>query len=68
VPEEYIIRAEMWPVNVQIHSSNYKWQLRVSATKQPTTGPLYEKQTSKSYTYSLHVVKNNKWKIYQPYI
>jgi len=32
-PLEYIIRGEMWPLNVQLHGSNYKWQLHVSATK-----------------------------------
>jgi hypothetical protein len=33
VSVEYIIRNEMWSVNVQLQCSNYKWQLHVSATK-----------------------------------
>jgi hypothetical protein len=68
VPVEYIIRAETWPVNAQLHCSNYKWQLHVSATNQPSSGSSYEKQTGKSSTYCLHIIKNNKWKIYEPYI
>jgi len=30
---EFIMRAEMYPVNAQLHCSNYKWQLHLSATK-----------------------------------
>jgi hypothetical protein len=30
VPLEYIIRAEMWLINAQLHCSNYKWQLQNS--------------------------------------
>src|SRR5215510_12867053 len=33
VPLQYIIRSEMWPVNAQLHCSNYIRQLHVSATK-----------------------------------
>ena len=52
VPLQYTVRAEMWPVKTQLHCSNYKWQLHVSATQQPSSGHLYEKR--KFYTCSLY--------------
>jgi len=33
VPLPYTVRAEMWPFKTQLHCSNYKWQLDVSATQ-----------------------------------
>jgi len=33
VPQEYVIRAEIFSVNAQLHCRNYKWQLDASATK-----------------------------------
>jgi len=33
VPLQYIITTEMWPIKAQLHCSNYKWQLHVSATQ-----------------------------------
>ena len=67
VPLEYIIRTGMWPLNVQLHCSNYKWQLHVSAKKQPT-GCLCEKYKRKPYTCSLHIDNNDQQKISQPNI
>jgi len=29
---QYTVRAEMWTFKTQLHCSNYKWQLHVSAT------------------------------------
>ena len=58
VPLEYKIGAEIFPINAQIHCSNYKWQLHVSATQQPPSGSLCEKYKRKFYTCSLHKVNN----------
>jgi len=30
---QYTVRGEMWPFKTQLHCSNYKWQLHVSATQ-----------------------------------
>ena len=56
---EYTIREETWPVNAQLHCSNYKWKLHVSPTKYPISGSLCEKYKRKFYTCSLHKVKND---------
>ena len=66
-PLEYI-RAEIYPVNAQLHCRNYKWQLPVSATEQSSSSCLNGKYRIKFYTCSLHTVKNNKHKISWPYI
>ena len=50
VPLEYIVIKEGKLVNAQLHWSNYKWQLHVSATKKPSSGSLCEKKKGKSYT------------------
>ena len=52
---KYIISAESWLVYRQLQCSNYKWQLHVSATKQPS-GYLSEKYTRKSHTCSLQMI------------
>ena len=57
----------MWPINAQLHCSNYRRQLHVSATQWQSAGCLCEIHKSKSYTFSLHTVKNNMWKISQHY-
>ena len=51
---EYTIREETQTVNAQLHCKNYKWQLHVPATQQPTAGCLCEQYNSKSHIYSLH--------------
>ena len=51
VPLQYTVWAEMWPFKTQLHCSNYKWQLHVSATQQPSSGCLCEKYKRKFYTY-----------------
>ena len=33
VPLEHIVRVDMWPINTQLHCSNYKWQLHFAAKK-----------------------------------
>ena len=50
-------KKEMWTVNVQLHCSNYKWQLHASATKWPSSSCLCENYRTKSYTCSLHSAK-----------
>jgi hypothetical protein len=64
VPLEYTIRAKMWPVNAQLHCSNYKWYLHVSATEKPSSGCIREKYESKSECSSLVilVVAGNKFR------
>jgi len=32
VPPQYI-RAEIYPINAQLHCNNYKWQLHVPVTQ-----------------------------------
>jgi len=59
VPLEFIVKEEMWPINAQLHCSNYKWQSHVLATKLPSSGCLCEKYKWKFYTCSLHMVKND---------
>ena len=39
-------------VNAQLYCSNYKWQLHVLATKQPSSGCIYQKYKRKLYTCS----------------
>jgi hypothetical protein len=57
VPIEYTIAAEIFPVNAQLHCSNYKWQQHMPATKQPQSSCLCEKYERKSYICSLHMAK-----------
>jgi len=49
VPQQYTVRAETYPIYAQLHCSYYKWQLRVSATQQPSSGCLCEKCNRKCY-------------------
>jgi len=34
-PLEYILGAEIFPINAQLHCINYKWEVHIAATKQP---------------------------------
>jgi hypothetical protein len=54
-----LTRAETVPINAQLYCSNYKWQLHIAATQQPSSGCLCEKYIRKSYTGSLYMVKND---------
>jgi hypothetical protein len=58
MPLEYIVRAEMWPVNTQLHCSYYKWQLHLTATKELSSGCLCGKYQRKSYNCNIQIVKN----------
>ena len=59
VPLEYTTGAQIFPINAQLHCRNYKWQLHVSATQQPSSGCLCEKCNRKFYNCSLQIVNND---------
>jgi len=50
VPVQYTVTAEMWPIKTQCPCNQYKWQLHVSATQQPSSRCLCEKCNVKCYT------------------
>jgi len=45
-------------IDAQFYCSNYKWQLHIPATKQPSLGCIYQKYIRILYTCSLHIVTN----------
>jgi hypothetical protein len=59
LPLKYIIREETQTVNAQQYSSNYKWQLHISAKKKPSSGHLFDKHKREFYTCNLQRVKND---------